>query len=117
MLGGDPVKPGPPESRNETFTVHATKLKSYEKCTATGAPAQWTVTREVTYLDGTATGRCQIKLLEGGNVIGKRTLGTFEHNCTVMTQITIAADTNGDAQCLGCRCCNSCVPAALCLPP
>jgi hypothetical protein len=43
-------------------------------------------------------------------------LGDFIHNCTVLTQITLAADAQGKAQCVGCRCCTSCTGCA-CLPP
>lgn len=54
------------------------------------------VTRELTYLDGTADGQCRTRMFEGARV-----LGDFEHNCTVLTQMTIAADANGDARCVG----------------
>ena len=58
MMGGSPIHPqrGFP-SENETFTVHQTSATSYGKCAPTGA-VQWTLTRELTYVDGTTLLQC-----------------------------------------------------------
>jgi hypothetical protein len=111
MMGGSPIHPQPGfPSENETFTVHQTTQTTYGKCQPTG-PVQWTITRELSYLDGTADGQCMTRVLESGLVLGE-----FLHNCTVLTQIDIVADSSGKAR-AGCRCCNSCDPASACLPP
>lgn len=112
MMGGSPTHPEPGyPDLNETFTVHGTNATAYGTCEPTG-PVQWTVTRELSYLEGTAVGLCQTRILESGIA-----LGTFLHNCTTMTQITLEADEDGAAKCGGCRCCTSCDPPSLCLPP
>ena len=72
---------------------------------------QWTVTRELTFLDGTADGQCMTRITESGKL-----LSSFVHNCTVLTQIDITADEKGEAH-AGCRCCTSCDPVSACLPP
>jgi hypothetical protein len=112
MLGGSPLHPMPPGTPdlNETFTVHATTDMTYGKCADIGA-TQWSVTRELTYLNGTADGTCRTRLLEG-----TRELGDFEHKCGVLAQFELAADEKGAATCVGCRCCSSCKGCA-CLPP
>lgn len=113
MLGGSPVHPQPPGTPDlkESFNVHATNITNYDKCDPSGA-LQWKITRELRFLNGTSDGLCQTKIFEG-----TRMLGDFLHNCSVLTQITVAADTNGAAQCVGCRCCTTCSPPELCLPP
>jgi hypothetical protein len=124
VLGGNPVHPDPTyPDLNETFTVHATNTTTYGKCVPSG-PAEWTVTRELSYLEGSSLGLCQTRIFEGGSdgaalgvARGRRLLGTFLHNCTTMTQITLEADADGTPQCGGCRCCDSCDPPSLCLPP
>lgn len=111
MMGGSPRQPGPPLSLNETFTVHAWSSPTYGKCQPSG-PAQWKVTREVTYLNGTADGSCQTRILESGRV-----LGTFVQNCTTLSEILLDTDeTTGEAKAVGCRCCSKCVGAP-CLDP
>jgi hypothetical protein len=80
------------------------------QCAPTGA-VQWTVTRELTYMDGTSDGQCMTRILES-----KKLLGTFLHNCTVLAQVDITADAAGKAT-AGCRCCTACDPASTCLPP
>ena len=115
MMGGSPVAPGPPGSPdlNETFTVHDySSNHTYGTCVPSG-PAQWEVTRELTFLDGTAGGACRTRLIAAK---GGRLLGEFEHNCTALTQIEIKADSAGAPQCVGCRCCTKCTGCA-CLPP
>ena len=73
---------------------------------------QWTLTREFTYLDGRADGRCicMTRVLGSGKAVGE-----FLHNCTVLTQIDVTADAMGRAV-VGCRCCDTCSPGP-CLPP
>lgn len=106
MIGGSPTA----GNLNETFTVHATDLTTYGECPATGAK-QWEITRELSFLDGTTSGGCKTRVIEGA-----RLLATFLHNCTVLTEITIEADADGSAQAAGCRCCTKCTGAP-CLEP
>ena len=113
-----PVNPDPNyPDLNETFTVHATNSSQYGTCSATGEQ-QWEITREYTYLNGTSTGECRTRILVDGASIGgkQRMLGDFTHPCEVLTQVTVAADQEGQPQCVGCRCCTTCTGCA-CLPP
>ena len=68
------------------------------------------LSRELTYLDGSAGGEYMTRVLESGNVVGE-----FLHSCTALTQIDIVAEAAGNAT-AGCRCCNECSPGP-CMPP
>ena len=106
MMGGMGV------DLNETFTAHALPQgSSYGTCSPDGAQ-QWEITRELSYLNGTVTGDCETRFFSAGRV----PLGTFEHSCAVLTQITLEADEAGQPRCVGCRCCTKCSGCA-CLPP
>ena len=106
MMGGMGV------DLNETFTAHALPSGSaYGTCNPSGAQ-QWEITRELSYLNGTVTGSCESRFFSAG----REPLGTFEHPCAVLTQITLEADPQGKPRCVGCRCCTKCSGCA-CLPP
>ncbi len=106
MLGGMGV------DLNETFTAHTLPAGSpYGNCNPTGA-LDWEITRELSYLNGTVEGQCETRFFSSG----RTPLGTFEHPCAVLTQITLEADEHGDPVCVGCRCCTKCTGCA-CLPP
>jgi hypothetical protein len=107
MMGGMGV------DLNETFTAHALPPinATYGKCFAGGAQ-QWEITRELSYLQGSVTGNCTSSFFSSGRTL----LGSFNHSCAVLTQITLEADANGEPTCVGCRCCDSAVGCAI-LPP
>jgi hypothetical protein len=106
MMGGMGV------DLNETFTAHALPMNStYGTCVVAGA-AQWEVTRELSYLQGTVTGNCTSAFYASG----RRLIGAFNHSCAVLTQITIVADGGGQPVCLGCRCCDTSIGCPI-LPP
>lgn len=106
MMGGMGV------DLNETFTAHALpQNSSYGECSPAGV-AQWEVTRELSYLQGTVTGNCTSAFFASGRTL----IGAFNHSCAVLTQITIGADAAGDPMCVGCRCCDTSVGCPI-LPP
>eukprot|EP00729_Bicosta_minor_P020471 gene20471-7130_t len=119
FIGGSPVNPDPNyPDLNESFTVHATNSSQYGRCNPADGVQQWEITREYTYLNGSAAGECRTRILADGPSIGtkQRVLGSFTHPCEILTQITVAGDEEGMPQCLGCRCCTTCTGCA-CLPP
>ena len=106
MMGGMGV------DLNETFTAHALPAGStYGTCNPDGAQ-QWEITRELSYLQGTVTGNCTSSFFAAGRTL----LGSFNHSCAVLTQITLQADASGAPACVGCRCCDSAVGCPI-LPP
>jgi hypothetical protein len=101
---------------NETFTAHMPTPSKYGTCDSSSGAAVWEVTREFSYLEpmpAGMNGTCSTKLYAAGRIL----LGSFEHKCNVLTQITIAADgETGKPTCVGCRCCTKCMGCA-CLDP
>eukprot|EP00039_Didymoeca_costata_P018543 m.333917 g.333917 ORF g.333917 m.333917 type:complete len:181 (-) comp17244_c0_seq1:80-622(-) len=89
----------------ESFTVHRPTPPVYGVCEPVN-PAVWTITRELSYLNGTGpealNGTCTSTFFDGSMMIA-----SFNHSCAVLTQITVGADAQGKPKCFGCRCCDT----------